>query len=81
MLRNMQNKYLQQIIGRVGSQERLADELTKLRGRKITQQGISWWFKNGIPAAWVPYLIKVDQRYGGNTAPKQLSPVFAELRT
>lgn len=71
----MRDRVLQRIIDRVGSQKLVADQL------HVSQQSVSWWLKNGVPAKHVPALVKLDARYGGTTRPQQLRPdIYVELR-
>lgn len=71
----MRKKVLQQIIDRVGGQQVLANECG------VSQQTVSWWLANGVPAKWVRPVLKIDTKYGGTTRPEKLRPdIFGELR-
>lgn len=69
----MKQAALQKIIERVGGQKAVADEL------RVSQQTVSWWLQNGVPAKHVPALVVLDKKHGGLTKPQQLNPIF-ELR-
>lgn len=64
----MRKKALKRIIDRVGSQRAMAREL------RVSQQIVSWWLNNHVPAKWVPKLVKLDAKYGGDTRPNQIRP-------
>ena len=71
----MRKKSLQRIIDRVGGQPAVARELD------VAQQTVSWWLNNHVPAKWVPALVKLDAKHGGNTRPNQIRPdIYVELR-